>query len=325
MSLLFRPGSAFAQCHASTVAAPADGRLVVAFFAGSRERHPDTAIWMVHGDGTRWDAPRSVFKINDLPHWNPVLFAAPDGTLHCWFKTGPDCARWVTWHASSRDGGASWSAPQAVQHGALPRGPVRCPPIILADGTWLAGASDELTPNADGYRWWPFIDRSRDDGQTWTAHPIRLEEGSPAGKGCIQPTLWESSPGRVHCLMRSTLGAVYRADSGDGGLTWSRAYRTALPNNNSGIVVARLQDGTLALVWNPVTEGRTPLRLSLSYDNGLTWIRHRELATGAGEFSYPALIPWAGGLCATWTDRRIAIACWQGGLDACTDDEHIRA
>ncbi len=181
MTCIFSPGSSFPQCHASTVVELPDGQLLVAFFAGSHERHPDTAIWMAHGDGQQWEAPRSIFKINDLPHWNPVLFADPAGQLHCWFKTGSDCARWVSWHTTSGDGGASWSTPQAVQHGILPRGPVRCPPIILTDGTWLAGASDELTPNEDGYRWWPFIDRSEDGGATWNARPIRLEEGSTQG------------------------------------------------------------------------------------------------------------------------------------------------
>ncbi len=325
MTRIFTPGSTFPQCHASTVVELPDGRLLVACFAGSRERHPDTAIWMITGDGERWDTPQSVFKINDLPHWNPVLFVDPAGLLHCWFKTGPDCARWVSWHATSSDGGQTWSTPQAVQHGELPRGPVRCPPIIAADGAWLAGASDELTPNVDGYLWWPFIDRSTDGGATWTAHPIRLEEGAPEGKGCIQPTLWQSAPGQVHCLLRSTLGAIYRADSTDGGQTWSRAYRTALPNNNSGIVVAKLDDGTLAMVWNPVSQGRTPLRLSLSQDNGLTWTRHRELATGEGEFSYPALIPIGNELVATWTDHRTSIACWRGAPDACTNEKEIQA
>ena len=78
--------------------------------------------------------------------------------------------------------------------------------------------------------------------------------------------------------------------------------------------------------WNPVTKGRTPLRLSLSHDNGLTWTRHRELATGEGEFSYPALIVTADGrLAATWTDRRTSIACWRGSPEDCTDTQKIRA
>ncbi len=317
--LLFEPGSSFAQCHASTLAQLDDGRFVAAFFAGTKEGHVDTAIWLTQRDGGRWSPPRRLFKVGDQQHWNPVLFVAPDGLLHVWFKVGPDCARWKSWHAVSTDGGDNWTVPQPFLHDQpLPRGPVRNQPIVTAEGVWLAGASDELRPDADGRTWWPFIDRSEDDGRTWTATPIRLEAGAPAGKGGIQPTLWESTPGHVHCLLRTGIGAVYRSDSADGGRTWGPAYRTELPNNNSGIAVAKLADGRLALAWNPVAgdwAARTPLRLSLSADNGLTWTHHLDLATGPGEFSYPAVLATATGIAVTWTDRRTSIAFWHGAAE----------
>jgi len=313
---LFEPGASFAQCHASTLAQLEDGRFVAAFFAGTREKHPDTGIWLTRRDGGRWETPACRFKIAPEPHWNPVLFAAPDGRLHLWFKVGPDCARWTTWHTVSDDGGECWPAPVRWRPDVtLASGPVRNPPLITAEGVWLAGGSDELTPDADGRMWWPFIDRSEDGGRTWVTTPLALAPDAPPGKGGIQPTLWESSPGNVHCLLRTGLGAIYRSDSIDGGRTWCPAYRTVLPNNNSGIAAARLADNWLALVWNPVGEewgARTPLRLSLSPDNGFTWPRHLDLAQGPGEFSYPAILATATGMAVTWTDRRTGIAFWHG-------------
>jgi predicted neuraminidase len=318
-TLIFEPGSLFAQCHASTLARLPDGRFAASFFAGTKEGHPDTAIWFTVRSENRWSTPRRLFKVSGEQHWNPVLFSAPDGLLHLWFKAGPDCAKWKTWHAVSRDGGAVWSGPTPFLHAEeLPRGPVRNPPIVTAGGVWLAGASDELRPDSAGRVWWPFIDRSEDGGRTWTAIPIFLEAGAPAGKGGIQPALWESEPGHIHLLLRTGLGAIYRSDSNDGGRAWSPAYRTALPNNNSGIAVARLGDGRLALAWNPVGTdwgARTPLRLSLSSDNGLTWSRHLDLASGPGEFSYPAIVATPDGLAATWTDRRTSVGYWQGTPD----------
>ncbi len=324
--LLFEPGSSFAQCHASTLAQLADGRFVAAFFAGTKEGHVDTAIWFTQRAGEQWTVPRRLFKVSGEQHWNPVLFVAPDNVLHLWFKVGPDCARWKSWHAVSRDGGDTWSDPAPFLHDeCLPRGPVRNQPIVTSEGVWLAGASDELRPDADGRSWWPFIDRSEDGGHTWTATPIPMEAGAPSGKGGIQPALWESVPGHVHCLLRTGLGAIYRSDSSDGGRTWCAAYRTAIPNNNSGIAVARLPDGRLALACNPVAgdwAARTPLRLSLSPDNGVTWTHHVDLASGPGEFSYPAVVATATGVAATWTDRRTSIAFWHGApecaiVDAC--------
>lgn len=70
--------------------------------------------------------------------------------------------------------------------------------------------------------------------------------------GVIQPTLWESSPGHIHMLLRSTRGAIFRSDSIDYGATWSVARATSLPNNNSGIDLVSMQDGTLILALNLV-------------------------------------------------------------------------
>jgi predicted neuraminidase len=316
--LLFPPGTIIPQCHASTVAALADGRLAAAWFAGSAEGAPDTAIrGALFADG-QWSVPQRWFRVSEEAHWNPVLGIAPDGRLHIWFKVGRDCAQWRTWHALSPDGGETWSTAEPfLPDDVLARGPVRCPPIITTRGTWLAGGSEEQRPDADGRRWWPFIERSSDGGRRWTATPIRLISTAPAGTGGIQPTLWESSAG-IHCLLRTGLGHLYRSDSADDGQSWCPAYPTALPNNNSGVAVAALGDGRLLLAWNPVSGdwgARTPLRLSLSDDNGQTWRTLRDLAEGFGEFSYPAIAVGSDCLTVTWTDRRQTIGWWQGALD----------
>eukprot|EP00854_Cymbomonas_tetramitiformis_P010305 gene10305-12189_t len=120
--------------------------------------------------------------------------------------------------------------------------------------------------------------------------------------GVIQPTLWESAPGKVHMMLRSSRGhkaPVWRADSEDGGKTWGKVYRTTLPNNNSGLDVARLpRCGVLVLAYNPTTEERYPLQLAISDDNGATWKHAYNTDTESGivkeghEYSYPAVVPW---------------------------------
>lgn len=313
---IFAPGGTFPQCHASTLAQLPDGRFMVACFAGTHEKHPDTAIWSLEGDGAQWTPPRRLFKVNGEAHWNPVLFLAPDGRLHVWFKVGTDVTTWATWHAVSVDGGLTWSEPLPfLPEDPLARGPVRNPPLVTSPGTWLAGGSRERLADPASQPWRSFIDRSGDGGRTWQATFIDMEPGTPPGRGGIQPTLWESAPGTVHCFLRTGLGAIYRSDSLDDGRTWCPAYRTTLPNNNSAIAVTRLTDGRLALAWNPVAGDfapRTPLRLSVSADNGVTWPRHLDLAEGPGEFSYPALVATATGAAVTWTDRRTSIAFWEG-------------
>jgi predicted neuraminidase len=49
-------------------------------------------------------------------------------------------------------------------------------------------------------------------------------------------------------LLRSACGRIYCSGSENGGRTWCEIYRTSLPNNNSRIDAAKLDDGTIALV-----------------------------------------------------------------------------
>ena len=117
-------------------------------------------------------------------------------------------------------------------------------------------------------------------------------------------------------LMRSTCGYICRSDSQDYGRTWSKIRKTDLPNNNSGLDLARLYDGTLALVCTPVSERiRTPLSVLLSADNGQTWPQRLDIETDSGEFSYPAIIPTQVGMAITYTWKRERIAFWLGSVE----------
>lgn len=112
-------------------------------------------------------------------------------------------------------------------------------------------------------------------------------------------------------LLRSTEGVAYRSDSFDGGVNWTAPYPTRIPNNNSGLDVVRLDNGTLVLAHNPVAGNwgvRSPLVLSVSMDNGNTWNHELTLEEGEGESSYPAAIATGRRLFVSWTRNRTAIA-----------------
>ena len=313
---IFGDEQPFPQCHASTLLRLPNGLFLVAWFGGTQEKDDDVGIWLSVGEPAAWSAPREVAKIRPEPHWNPVLFQAPDGTIYLYFKVGKEIARWETWVQTSADGGQTWSeATELLPGDRGGRGPVRNKPIILSDGTWLAGASHE-----EG-TWVAFTDRSSDQGRSWS-RSIYLEVDEQGGEvpGLIQPTLWESAPRRVHTLLRSTAGAIYRSDSEDYGQTWTPAYRTALPNPNSGIDLTRLPDGTLALAYNRDNQNwgaRATLSIALSTDNGDTWPRVLDVERGEpdDEFSYPAIVSFGDTLALTYTWKRKRIAFWMGTAD----------
>jgi predicted neuraminidase len=173
-------------------------------------------------------------------------------------------------------------------------------------------------------KWDAFVDISRDNGLTWNqSEMVPLDHSSFDGKGIFQPSIWESRPNHVHMLLRTTCGRICRSDSTDGGRTWKPAKALSLPNNSSGIDVTKLYDGTLALVYNRVSQNgasRSPLTIALSKDNGKTWPHRLDIETGKGEFSYPSIIPTGIGMAIVYTYKRQRIKFWQGSIERILSD-----
>jgi predicted neuraminidase len=222
---LFGDNPGFAQSHASTIIHLKNGKFIAAWFGGTKEGADDVGIWMTKGRPGQWEKPFEVAKIRDEPHWNPVLFQSPSGKIFLFFKVGKDTGGWENWIKTSVDKGKTWSDAHELVPDSLkysPVGPVRNKPIILSNGAWIAGSSNE-----EG-QWNCFFSRSNDQGKTWHQTPyLKLDRKAIKGKGIIQPTLWEYPKGHVHALLRSSEGVIYRSDSKDYGKTWSQAYKTS--------------------------------------------------------------------------------------------------
>lgn len=315
VDFVFVPEEYDNQCHASTIAVLEDGSLISAWYWGSEEGKSDVGIWMSrYIDGT-WREIEKAARVMDAAHWNPVLFRDPDRGLFLFFKAGPEIPFWQTFWMFSDDGGNTWNEPVELVSGDKGGwGPVKNKPIILSDGAWLAPASTEHQA------WNAFSDRSEDGGKTWSrSEDIDLSDEGFRGMGAIQPTFWESEPGNVHALMRTQAGMTARADSEDYGRSWSKAYSSGLPNNNSGIDLLKLEDGRILLVYNPVPENwgpRYPLNLAVSNDNGETWKDLVSLETEEGEFSYPSIIRTPKGVAIVYTWKRDSVKCWRIPLEA---------
>jgi len=286
------------SCHASTIALH-KGLLYAAWFGGTKEGADDVGIWLSINDGG-WSAPELMSADNDIPHWNPVLLSLGD-TLFLYYKKGKTIPAWQTFYRVLSN--SIWSAEAELVPGDTGgRGPVKNKPLQLASGVILAPASSERkTAPAGENKWNAFIDVS-DDGINWDARPWIA-----ANVNLIQPSIWESDAG-VHALMRSDAGAAYRSDSSDGGVTWGKAYKTGLLNNNSGLDVV-YADG-LYTVYNPVGTNwgaRTPLVVSRSTDNGATWAETLTLEEAEGEYSYPSVIADSGYMHIVYTYNRQSI------------------
>jgi len=303
----------FASCHASTITELEGGQLLVAWFGGSAEGKPDVAIWASRKRAGVWSRPFELAREPGIATYNPVLFLS-GRLLWLYYKFGPNPSSWTAARRLSRDGGKTWSAIEHLPAGLY--GPIKNKPLVLPNGVILSGTSVE------SYRSWAcWVERSTDNGRSWTRHgpivpPRNTRVPTAPGSahlrttfGVIQPAIVPLPSGRLRMFVRATqnIGRICFADSSDGGLTWTEARPTTLPNPNSGIDAIALDDGRILLAYNHTSEGRSPLNLAVSR-NGDDWSMFRTLESEPGEYSYPAIIQSSDAnvhITYTWRRQRI--------------------
>jgi predicted neuraminidase len=303
----------FPQCHASTICETRRG-LVTAWFGGTREGRDDVGIWTSYHDGSGWSSPQQVatgVQHDGLryPCWNPVLYQPPgDAPTLLFFKVGKNPREWWGEIMVSYDRGRTFRDRRRLPEGI--DGPVRCKPILLADGkTLLCGSSTEY----DGWR--IHFERTelvngQPSGSWERIGPINTAETFNA----IQPTFLQHDDGSLQVLCRTKESVIVSSRSEDDGKNWSELKPTNLPNPNSGIEAVTLKDGRHLLIYNHLGSGKTGwgrrglLNLAISED-GETWRKVGVLEREKGaEFSYPAIIQTDDGLVHasyTWKRQRV--------------------
>lgn len=288
--------------HASTIEIMDNGDLISAWFGGSGEGDDDVRIWYsVYSNGS-WSSAAQVPSDDTVAHWNPVLQNFGE-YVRLYYKVGTDTEIWVTKYTDTYDNGKTWTPAKELVEGDTSggRGPVKNKCLVTKDGKIIAPASTEQG------EWKSFFDISVDGGKTWMKTDFVASDAS-----MIQPALWEDQDGNIHAFFRTKSGKLYRSDSYDGGYTWCEAYKTDLPNNNSGVDVVMTDNGWLWLAYNPISVNglRYKLRLAVSKDNGETWEKVTELDSSGFifyEYSYPAIVAEGNRLYITYTYKRSKI------------------
>ena len=108
------------QCHAANLMPLADGSLGCVWFGGTQEGVADISVWFSRQRDGRWSAPVRLSDDAERSEQNPILFPAPDGALwllHTAQRSGHQDTAIVRVRRSA-DGGASWSAPEALLPGS---------------------------------------------------------------------------------------------------------------------------------------------------------------------------------------------------------------
>ncbi len=294
---VFVGNSARPSCHCASIAELPDRELYATWYAGRHEGKSDVAIMAARGREGTWSAPEVLVDPPGKPGGNTVVYRHADVLWHFFdVIEGEGWKSAILYVTRSTDDGRTWSPTEVFDD--EPGMMVRHRPVLLSSGRILLPAYDEKV-------WQGFAYVSDDGGRSW-----RRSGRMVAPAGAIQPAIIERDDGTLHALLRSgrEVAHAWECDSDDGGDTWSACRPSALANPDAGADMIRLSSGETIACFNDTSEGRTPLTLAISYDEGRTWAARRNIEDQPGEYSYPTLMEGSDGsvhLVYTWRRERI--------------------
>ena len=288
--------------HPACITGLRNGDLYLVYYGGAGEYAVETAVFgsrLKRGSDT-WTSPQPIARDPFRSLGNAVVWQAPDDVVWLFYvvRFGE------TWSTSriqakvSSDNAETWSDAFMItlDEGMM----VRNRPIVLTDGDYLlpvyheTGHDTEMVgPDSTS----TFLRYSRKARRwTQTGH-IRSRTGN------IQPAVVQLTSQHLIAYCRrggdyrpTKEGYIVRAESHDGGMTWSEGRNSAFPNPNSAVEFLRLASGALLLVYNDSMSSRTPLTAALSTDNDTSYPYRRNIAEGRNSFAYPIGFQAADGL-----------------------------
>lgn len=264
-----------------------NGDLFAAWFANPEdengELHRDTNIYgsRLPAGKDSWEDAHVLVDVPERAVQPPVLFIGPDDRL--WLL----CTEFYgSIHTSrpfvkrSSDNGHTWSDLELLHErsGIYLKNP---PVHVESENWWVLGVDiDHGATNRPGFLIIPddFSERPADFPVLVGGDQIvpRKTGFMHRHQGLRYATPVHLSDGRLRAYMRPVGGGhLWTTHSTNGGITWTRATESNIPNPNAGFDIHRTHEGNLVLVNNPVVadipEGRNELALFLSEDDGQTW------------------------------------------------------
>ena len=274
-------------------------------------------------DGAKWEKARRVPIRQKAALWSPVLFVPPGSKrdeVWLFYTESTNCLRAArklpngnrippryapggdVKLVKSYDGGHSWTSPTLIlaqsDGGVVPKVIANQLVVHRATGNWVLPywrekAPPEACKNSNPPAFAGAL-VSTDGGASWRAKgQIRV-----GGTWLIEGTAVERSDGSIACLFRTSRGKLYQSTSYDGGVSWTGANPTSVPNPDSKVNAITLTTGELALAFNDspdnskVNKGRARLRVAVSCDGGQRWVTISELEEGSLRMyiHYPTLV-----------------------------------
>ncbi len=244
---IFKSNTEFKSCHSVALCEMANGDLLAAWFAGDEEGSKNSVILTSRKKKSEqiWSPACVTVNVIDRAAGNPRLFIGPDAGI--WLLVPVNYGKWCQggtrlFVKRSYDNGLSWSDLELFieLEGILGKNK----PIRTKAGTWILPCEYEEN-------WQAVFLRLRKNEEKW-----EIINCPTTNARLHQPTIIQKENGELMAFMRTWEGVIYQTHSTDDGIIWEKPEATAIPNNNSGIDMVKLEGGVVALVCNPSSLGR---------------------------------------------------------------------
>ena len=288
------------------------GRLFAVWYGGGEGEGPDNFIMIALSDdhGETWSQEEWVVDPpqENIRAFDPALFTAPDGTLHCFWAQCTSCGlenifdgRNGVWHSrcdNPEDAPENfrWTPSERICDGVMMNRPV-----VLTGGEWALPVSlwhtqkgTEPVREAE-----TMVYVSCDNGRSFQYRGG--VEVPPEFATYDEHSVYELSDGRLGMLIRKRRGGYYESFSPDRGRSWTPAALSPLPGANSRGYLGKLASGKLLAVVNDGNSRRN-LTAFLSDDDGKTWSRKLRLDL-RDQVSYPDAVQDSRGVIYVIYDR----------------------
>jgi predicted neuraminidase len=253
------------QNHAANLAFLPDGTLTCVWFGGTMEGMGDISIYMsrLPPGSTQWSQPE---KMSDDPaksEQNPLIFNAPGGDVWLLYtsQTSGNQDGSVVKCRISTDGGRTFGEVRVLCD--IPGTFVRQPIVVNNAGTWLLPVFRCI--GLPGERWTGDADTagvliSRDAGKSWAMIEV------PDSIGAVHMNIVPLPDGEFVAFYRNRFAESVLSSRSRDGESWSAPEPIDLPNNNSSIQAVKLENGTIAMVYNHCNASMSDARRLSLYD-----------------------------------------------------------
>lgn len=285
-----------------------DGRLLLAWCeyyvpestksaAQQRDDKPCRISAMTSADGGKTWGGKFTLQENTgkLNVKHPSLLRLPSGEVLLVYTEWNTHQERIIFVRRSQDDAKSWSEPVRVSSLTGVNNTNNDHAFRMSTGRIIVPAFNSPSVWDKNDHWKAFCYYSDDDGKTWQMSEQTIDLPK---RGAEEPMMIERKDGSLLAVLRTSLGAVYRSESKDGGRTWSKAESTGLKAPASPPLLKRIPTtGDLLLVWNHTYDPkhhhqgeRRPLVSAISKDDGATWTNIKVIEPAPkGGAAYPAV------------------------------------